>query len=149
MNSLQFKLSVWLTAGVLLLLAGACSLSFFRVYHEATELFDEELWQVAELLNRHGMPIPQDTELDRQFINVRTGIVVQKLGEGGALSLLELDNPSLGYHSLNIEGEKWRLLVTASRDGENFVVDSVVKLKTCYNLFTYNEERAYGGTSKT
>lgn len=122
MNSLQFKLSVWLTAGVLLLLTGACSLSFFRVYHEATELFDEELWQVAELLNRHGMPIPQDTELDRQFINARTGIVVQKLGEGGALSLLELDNPSLGYHSLNIGGEKWRLLVTASRDGENFVV---------------------------
>ena len=29
------------------------------------------------------------------------------------------------------------------------VLDSVVKLKTCYNLFTYNEERAYGGTSKT
>ena len=28
-------------------------------------------------------------------------------------------------------------------------LDSVVKLKTCYNLFTYNEERAYGGTSKT
>ena len=28
-------------------------------------------------------------------------------------------------------------------------LDSVVKLKVCYNLFTYNEERAYGGTSKT
>ena len=29
------------------------------------------------------------------------------------------------------------------------LLDSVVKLKTCYNLFTYNEERAYGGTSKS
>ncbi|WP_297263158.1 hypothetical protein, partial [uncultured Desulfovibrio sp.] len=25
-------------------------------------------------------------------------------------------------------------------------LDSAVKLKTCYNLFTYNEERPYGGT---
>ena len=37
---------------------------------------------------------------------------------------------------------------TAHRDFLPFI-DSVVKLKTCYNLFTYNEERAYGGTSKT
>ena len=31
----------------------------------------------------------------------------------------------------------------------DLTLDSVVKLKTCYNLFTYNEERPYGGTSKT
>lgn len=28
------------------------------------------------------------------------------------------------------------------------LLDSVVKLKVCYNLLTYNEERLYGGTSK-
>ena len=30
----------------------------------------------------------------------------------------------------------------------NVSLDSVVKLKVCYNLFTYNEERPYGGTSE-
>ena len=29
-----------------------------------------------------------------------------------------------------------------------FFLDSVVKLKACYALLTYNEERPYGGTSK-
>lgn len=28
------------------------------------------------------------------------------------------------------------------------LLDSVVKLKACYALLTYNEERPYGGTSK-
>ena len=28
------------------------------------------------------------------------------------------------------------------------ILDSVVKLKACYALLTYNEERPYGGTSK-
>ena len=29
-----------------------------------------------------------------------------------------------------------------------FALDSVVKLKVCYNLLTYNEVRSYGGTSE-
>ena len=28
------------------------------------------------------------------------------------------------------------------------LLDSAVKLKACYNLLTYNEERTYGGTPK-
>lgn len=81
-KSLQFKLSLWLTAGVLLLVAGACCLSFFRVFHEATELLDEELQQVAMLLVRHDIPIPQDTAMDREALHSRTAIVVQKLVPG-------------------------------------------------------------------
>ncbi len=81
-SSLQFKLSVWLMAGVLVFVAGACCLSFFRVFHEATELLDEELRQVAELLVRHEIPIPQDTAMDRGTLNTRMAVVVQKLIPG-------------------------------------------------------------------
>lgn len=122
-KSLQFKLSLWLTAGVLLLVAGACCLSFFRVFHEATELLDEELQQVAMLLVRHDIPIPQDTAMDREALHSRTAIVVQKLVPGGAPSLLPFpDNLANGFHTLRIDGNKWRLFITATPDEERFVV---------------------------
>ena len=49
-NSLQFRLSVQLTAGLVLFSVVTGAISFFRIHDEAEELMDRELRQVAMLV---------------------------------------------------------------------------------------------------
>ena len=61
-NSLQFRLSVQLTAGLVLFSVVTGAISFFRIHDEAEELMDRELRQVAMLVMRQQIslsgPIP-------------------------------------------------------------------------------------------
>ena len=58
---MQGRLALWLTLGILMFAAASGVFAFLTVYHEATEFMDDELRQVAALLERHKLPIPEDT----------------------------------------------------------------------------------------
>ena len=129
-NSLQFQLSAWLSGAVILLALGAGGYSFWSSFQEANELQDDQLRQVAALINRHGVRIngdadePQDKALEPDL-----HVVVQVLGDSpaqrapGQATPLDLphDLPD-GLQTVRVADESWRLLVRSLRTGQRVAV---------------------------
>lgn len=122
-DSLQFKLSVLLTTGLLLFAFGAGAISFFRILHEAGELLDDELQQVALLVRSHQFSV-RDTATRMSGLDFRQAIIVQSLSTKKEYTpVLELPNTlKNGFQTVVISGSTWRLLVTELTPGERFVV---------------------------
>ena len=122
-NSLQFRLSVQLTAGLVLFSVVTGAISFFRIHDEAEELMDRELRQVAMLVMRQQIslsgPIP-----DAPAPDMRRAFIVQPLSAGEKNSRrLELpEKLKDGFQSASIGGKKWRLFVSSMPSGERFAV---------------------------
>ena len=122
-NSLQFKLSVLLTIGLLLFAFGAGTISFFSILHEAEEILDDELLQVAVLIRNHQFA-GQESATTTPGLNIRQAIIVQSLSDNKAFPpVLELpDSLKNGFQTVVIDGSSWRMLVTELTPGERFVV---------------------------
>jgi two-component system OmpR family sensor kinase len=58
-NSLQIRLSLWLSSAILSVALVAGIVAFFSAFNEARELQDDILRQVATLLNRRVLTVPQ------------------------------------------------------------------------------------------
>ena len=126
-NSLQFQLSAWLSAIVVLLALGAGSFSFWTWFEEANELQDDHLRQVASMFDLYDLPIraprptgPQDSALEPDI-----QIAVHVLGELGlrnevALAKLFILPPNVpdGLQTLSVNNESWRVLVRHLRGGQ-------------------------------
>ena len=129
-NSLQFQLSAWLSGAVILLALGAGGYSFWSSFQEANELQDDQLRQMAALINQHdvrlngGATDPQDKTLEPDL-----RVVVQVLGESpaqrtpGQAALLALphDLPD-GLQTVQVADGSWRLLVRSLRTGQRVAV---------------------------
>ena len=130
-NSLQFQLSAWLSAVVVLLALAAGSFSFWASFEEANELQDDQLRQVASKFDLYDLPIrppraagPQDSALEPDL-----QIAVHVLGESGTrrevapakLLILPLDVPD-GLQTLSVDNEPWRVLVRRLRSGQRLAL---------------------------
>ena len=58
-DSLQIRLSFWLSLAILSVALIAGIFAFFSAFNEAHELQDDVLRQVAMLFDRHGLTVPQ------------------------------------------------------------------------------------------
>ena len=58
-DSLQIRLSFWLSLAILSVALIAGIFAFFSAFNEAHELQDDVLRQVAMLSDRHGLTVPQ------------------------------------------------------------------------------------------
>nr|AMK59288.1 periplasmic sensor signal transduction histidine kinase (Tn6048) [uncultured bacterium UPO50] len=65
-NSLQLKLSLWLSVAILMIALIAGGFSFFSAFDEANELQDDVLLQVAVLFDRHRLTLPQANDSGRE-----------------------------------------------------------------------------------
>lgn len=114
-----------MTIGILFFAVCAGWMSFSLTFHEATELLDEELQQVADLLVRNHISIPSDTASpDSENFKIKKAIIVQNLsGSNGPPPLLHFpkDLPD-GIQTVNAGGYTWRVLVTKSLSGERFAI---------------------------
>ncbi len=122
-DSLQFKLSVLLTTGLLLFALGAGAISFFHILHEAEELLDDELEQIAVLIRSHHFSV-QDIAARTSRVSIRQAIIVQPLSiKKGYTPALNLPSTlKNGFQKIVINGSTWCLLVTELASGERFVV---------------------------
>lgn len=118
-GSLQLRLSVWLSAAILAVALVAGIFSFVTAYQEAIELQDEQLRQMAALLNRGRLPVTPDVsgeqapddDADAQVLVrmlPRPGSPVRETG--GGLSGLPADLPD-GIQTVSVGGVSWRLFV--------------------------------------
>ena len=129
-NSLQFRLAAALSGLVIALALGAGAFSFWTAFEEANELQDDQLRQMAALIDQHEVPVEslrpgapeRGVDADLQF-------VVQVIG-GPAASTAAVDDPLLalpptladGLQTAVVGRESWRLYVRPLRTGAKLVV---------------------------
>lgn len=129
--SVQFKLSFYLSLTILLIAVVAGMLSFIAAFDEAHELQDDILRQVALLFDRQHLPPAdpgdeiraRDRDEDSQVIVQYLAARSKSAGAGDVGSPLPLP-PTLsdGLHTLQVNGEPFRVLVKTTRLGERIAV---------------------------
>lgn len=125
--SVQFKLSLTLSLVILIAAIVAGAFSFLSAFNEAHELQDDVLRQVVQWVDPHRLSpsVPYiATRLDHG--NEESRVIVQRLGDGNPSSLgvdaggtLALPTTLIdGLHTLQIDGETFRVLVSTTSAGE-------------------------------
>lgn len=117
-KSLQFKLSVWIACGILGIALAAGIFSFISAFMEANELQDDQLRQVAALIDQNTIPSTSDmteTEYKALQIDSEARIIIQELKPASTNILAsELIFPASlpdGIQTLKIKHDHWRVYV--------------------------------------
>ena len=132
-NSLQFKLAAALSALVITLALGAGLLSFWSAFEEANELQDDQLRQMAALIDQHEVPVEslrlgapeRNIDPDLQFVvKLIAAPATATPADRGPLASLSALSPTVadGLQTAVVGGESWRLYVRPLRTGAKLVV---------------------------
>lgn len=128
-ESVQLKLSFTLSLSILLAALVAGVFSFASALNEAHELQDDLLRQIAHLMDRqHLVASPANAALDESNEDAR--VTVQRLGDSppstpvaaGAGTLPIPANLADGLHTLELDGESFRVMIKTFASGERFAV---------------------------
>lgn len=130
-DSLQIRLSLWLSLAILSVAVIAGIFAFFSAFDEAHEFQDDVLHQVATLFDRHGLAVPQEgdssTEIDsdpeaRVFVQMLSTTPPSK-SNGDANSPLALPrNLRDGLQTVRAGNETYRVLVRTLNTGQRLAV---------------------------
>ena len=130
-NSLQRRLSLWLSLTIVTVALIAGIFAFALSFHEAEELQDDLLRQLASFFVRHQLTVSQVGELSDDVASDRENrVFVQLLStEQPPTSSTAADLPLLlprnlrdGLQTVTIGGQDYRILVTAIGAGERLVL---------------------------
>lgn len=130
-ESVQLKLSFTLSLAILVVAIMAGVFSFLSAFDEAHELQDDVLRQVAQLVDRQRLSsAAPSTDTRIKDVDEESRVIVQHLGDakpsvagvdaGGTLSLPTTLTD--GLHTLDINGETFRVLVKTTGIGERIAV---------------------------
>jgi two-component system OmpR family sensor kinase len=123
-QSLQLRLSKWLAIAVLLSAVAAGIFSFQAAFHEANEIQDQQLKEVAALVTADNVSFMEEgsTRYVPDF-EQEAKVVVQKLGNVNAQRLLDLP-PTLpdGMRTLTLGDHEWRVVVRTLAPGVRVAV---------------------------
>ena len=129
-HSLQFRLSVWLSLVIFGVALAAGIFSFVSAFQEANELQDDQLRQIAALINRHHLPVMQaEAQKSAADTDPESRVIVQILPRAGTNALpssdgilaLPADLPD-GIQTVLVGNEAWRLFVRPLDSGYRIVV---------------------------
>jgi two-component system OmpR family sensor kinase len=129
-KSLQFRLSAWLSLAIFALALAAGLFSFVLAFQDAHELQDDQLRQVAALINRPSLPIPRPgTAGNSSESDPESRIIVQRLlpqgslasKSGGELAELPVNLPD-DLQTIKVQGISWRLVVKTLDSGDRVAV---------------------------
>ncbi|AEK61025.1 ATP-binding protein [Collimonas fungivorans] len=127
-RSLQFRLSLWLSLVILAMAVPAGVFSFYSAFHEANDLQDDQLRQVAALvLSRDLPPATPDRHAIGKMKDEESKVIVQVLaaaapakGDDDALQL-PADLPD-GIQTFKASHVHWRLFVQTTPSGQRLAV---------------------------
>lgn len=131
-DSIQLRLSLWLSLIILVIAVVAGSFSFLAALDEANELQDDVLHQVAAVFDRYQLQGPVSDDGSRVHGgNDESGVKVKFLtdrsaapaGDGNSQAALPLSStlPD-GMHSIQLRGEPYRVLVKTLASGGRLAV---------------------------
>ncbi len=130
-DSLQFRLSLWLSLAILVIALIAGTIAFFSAFNEAHELQDDVLRQVATLFDRHHLPVHQEVDSDREAISdTESRVFVQLLSALPSSDGSRIANPPLalpqnlpdGIQTVSIGNKAYRVLIRTLGSGERLAV---------------------------
>lgn len=129
-RSLQFRLSAWLSLVILAVALAAGVFSFASAFQEAIELQDDQLRQMAALINRQHLPVTHTASQEGvPDSDPEARVVVQLLRQpnsqapepAGELPGLQVDLPD-GIQTVTVRHLSWRLLVKTLDSGSRVTV---------------------------
>ena len=127
-RSLQFRLSLWLSLVILAMAVPAGVFSFYSAYHEANDLQDDQLRQVAALvLSRDLPPATPDRHAIGKMKDEESKVIVQVLAPGAPA---KGDDEALrlpadlrdGIQTFKAGRVHWRLFVQTTPSGQRLAV---------------------------
>lgn len=129
-RSIQFKLSVWLFLVIVLIALAGGAFSFVKAFHEANELQDDQLRQIAALINRYNLPLPSVKSQEAEPVaDSDSRVIVQTLQQGGDQklnpahdALVLPGNLADGIQTLTVRDEPWRLYVKTLGSGSKIAI---------------------------
>jgi hypothetical protein len=132
-RSLQWRLSLTLSAAVLLAALIAALIAFLLGYHEATELQDDILRQIAALAVHDGsgagqLGSPDRLHGDEGLDNAESFIRVIRLPEDTRPHWLTGDLPA-GFHTLMVDDERLRVFKRVGPGGRETVVAQPTEIR--------------------
>lgn len=131
-NSLQHRLSVWLSAVIVACGVLAAGVSFWLAYDEAQEFQDNALRQIATLVDADRLTHSGQRYANAPDSDPETRIMVQRLTplpEPGSVSLALPVNLPVGFHTLEVGGVRWRVYVRALKSGEHIAVAQEIQVR--------------------
>ncbi|WP_211464285.1 ATP-binding protein [Collimonas silvisoli] len=133
-RSLQFRLSLWLSLVILAMAVPAGVFSFFSAFHEANDLQDDQLRQVAALvLSRDLPPATPNRRATGEMKDEESKVIVQILTPEPAAPAtpaarddeeslrLSYDLPD-GMQTVEVDHVPWRLFVQSTASGQRLAV---------------------------
>lgn len=123
-QSLQLRLSMWLAIAVLLSAVAAGIFSFKAAFHEANEIQDQQLKEVATLVTAENVDSMAEGSVHYvPEFEPEAKVVVQKLGNVNTQRLLDLP-PTLsdGMRTLTLGNREWRVVVRTLAPGTRVAV---------------------------
>lgn len=137
-NSLQIRLSLWLSLTILGIALLAGIIAFFSAFDEAHELQDDVLRHVARLFDRHHLPVSQDGNSGREsgsdtesrvFVQLLSAPLSGKVGRVANQPLALPQNLRDGMQTVSIGHESYRVLVKTLGSGERLAVAQETALR--------------------
>jgi two-component system OmpR family sensor kinase len=131
-DSLQFRLSAWLSVVILGVALVAGVAAFVSALGEAHELQDDVLRQVAALFDHHHLPMPSGGGRVNESSDIAR-VVVQRLSAGPSSAtdhalVLPSSLPD-GFQTIESEDESYRVLVKTLGSGERIAVAQETALR--------------------
>jgi two-component system OmpR family sensor kinase len=129
-QSLQFKLSAWLSISILAMALAAGLFSFYSSFRWALEFQDDQLRQVAALVNLHDLPPAQGQLRDPvPGTDPDSELIVQMVPRSGSPPPSAQHNtlalpPDLkdGLQTITADNQEWRLFVRVLDSGPRIAV---------------------------
>lgn len=131
-NSLQQRLSVWLSVAIIATGFLASGVSFWLAYDEAQEFQDDSLRQIATLVNTARIPPDGQRSAGAMDNDPEARIVVQRLASHQALASAQLALPTdltAGFHTIDVGGKQWRVYVHILKSGERIAVAQATQMR--------------------
>lgn len=120
-RSLQFRLSAWLSALITIMAAMGTVVAFKVAFHEANEVQDGQLLQVAALITPHMLDAVR-AEAGEQVAGAdpESKLVIQTMSDAGPV-LLPATSPD-GLQNATADGVTWRVVIKTLADGKRVLV---------------------------
>ncbi|MDR3395311.1 MAG: ATP-binding protein [Parasulfuritortus sp.] len=129
-QSLQVRLSGWITAAILGIALAAGAFSFATAFQEINDMQDDQLHQIAILVNGRHVQVSTATEAAMASqVDPDARVILQVLQSPGALDAkpypaalnLPVDLPN-GLQTVTLKGGTWRLLVRQLDSGVRIAI---------------------------
>jgi len=123
-NSLQSKLFVWISVAILVISSISSGVSFWLAFNQAQYFQDDSLRQIALLVDNYKTPLDEERILESMDSDPKRIVVQPVIASPSSLPpLLKLPaNLSTGFHTVNVDGLKWRVYIYATISGGHIAV---------------------------